>query len=91
MIDKSKFIPYIKEGLLKSGILQEKDKICTQDINDIRYGYPIYDKDYHAARSDILEFLKTKQIFPCGRYGSWRYMSMEDSILDGLAIAKYFK
>jgi len=26
-------------------------------------------------------------IIPCGRYGSWRYFSMEDAILDGKQVA----
>jgi protoporphyrinogen oxidase len=53
------------------------------DINDIKYGYPIYDSQYNRARGDIINELNRHNIIACGRYGSWRYFSMENAILDG--------
>lgn len=73
----------ILDDLRRIGLLGDKDKIMAQDINDIKYGYPIYDKNYNMARDTILKFLSKNKIIPCGRYGSWRYMSMEDAIMDG--------
>jgi len=89
-IDKSKIILRIKKDLKKVGLLTADTKIYAQDINDIKYGYPIYDKNYGPARERILGFLLNKNIIPCGRYGSWRYMSIEESILDGREVTKYF-
>ncbi len=82
-IDKDNITLRIKKGLKNVGILTDTDKICLEDINDIKYGYPIYDVNYRQARKEILEFLSQNNIIGCGRYGSWRYMSMEDVILDG--------
>jgi len=87
-IDKQKAIPHIIRDLKKIGLLPPKGGICTKDINDIEYGYPIYDQHYKTARGKILGFLKANDIIPCGRYGSWRYMSMEDAILDGKRAAE---
>lgn len=86
-IDKSGIVLRIKKDLRKVGILTQDDRICSQDINDIKYGYPIYDQNYQQARGEIVKYLRQNNIVPCGRYGSWRYMSMEDVILDGKAIA----
>jgi protoporphyrinogen oxidase len=86
-IDKSNIILKIREDLNKAGILTAQDKICIQDINDIKYGYPIYDKNYRRTREEILRYLVQNNIFPCGRYGSWRYMSMEDVIVEGRDVA----
>lgn len=86
-LDKDKIILRIKEDLKKTGLLIKEDEICCQDINDIEYGYPIYDHNYHFTRENILKFLLQNNIFSCGRYGSWRYMSMEDVILQGKKIA----
>jgi len=88
-IDKSKIILRIKEDLKKAGILTDNDRILVQDINDIKYGYPIYDAYYNQARQEILKYLTRKNIIPCGRYGSWRYFSMEDAILDGKRAADF--
>jgi protoporphyrinogen oxidase len=69
--------------------LTPKDKICAQDTNDIKYGYPIYDKNYVSAREKILKYLRGQNVITCGRYGSWRYFSMEDTILDGKEVAMH--
>ena len=82
-IDKSKIILRIKEDLQKIGLLKKENRISCQDINDIKYGYPIYDRYYSETRARIIKYLTSKDIIPCGRYGSWRYFSMEDAILDG--------
>lgn len=86
-IDKNKIVQRIKRDLIKVGLLSADDRQCCQDINDIEYGYPIYDKNYNGARGKILGYLEGKNIIPCGRYGSWRYFSMEDAIMDGKRVA----
>jgi len=88
-IDKNKILLRIKKDLKKVGILSRNDRICAEDINDIKYGYPIYDRNYSLARKKIIKFLAKNSIICCGRYGSWRYMSMEDVILDGKEVAEF--
>lgn len=90
-IDKSRIILRIKEDLRKVDILGAENQICAEDINDIKYGYPIYDHNYKTARSGVVEFLAKNNIIAAGRYGSWRYMSMEDAILDGKSVAESIK
>lgn len=62
--------------------------VRVRDVNDIHYGYAIYDARYQAARNAIEEYLRSMDIIACGRYGSWRYFSMEDSIRDGRRAAE---
>lgn len=86
-VDKHNLILKIKDGLRKSGVIGENTKFSAQDINDIKYAYPIYDANYGSACKAVRQFLKSNNIYTCGRFGSWRYMSMEDAILDGMQIA----
>jgi UDP-galactopyranose mutase len=88
-IDKSTIAMRIKEDLKKTGILSGDKNIRVEDVNDIHYGYPIYDREYKPAREKAIKFLSRHNIIPCGRYGSWRYMSIEDSILDGRDVLRY--
>ncbi len=81
-LEKKNIVSRIIGDLKKSGIVQQGRRIVACDINDIKYGYPIYDHNYRRAREKIIKFLLGNDIVPCGRYGSWRYMSMEDVILD---------
>ena len=87
-IDKNKTILRIKKDLKKVGIINYDDCIYVEDINDIKYGYPIYDKNYASSRKKILEFLLKNNVLSSGRYGSWRYMSMEDVVLQGKQTAE---
>jgi len=87
-LDKSKIISRSIQDLLKVNLLRSKSDILVQDTNDIKYGYPIYDFNYHRAREGILGYLGQNNIVSCGRYGSWRYMSMEDVLLDGKQVAQ---
>jgi len=86
-IKKNKVIRNIKNDLKRVGILNGDAGICCEQINDIEYGYPVYDRYCEGARRTILNFLSDKDIISCGRYGSWRYFSMEDVILESRRLA----
>jgi protoporphyrinogen oxidase len=87
-IDRDAIVPRIRQDLKDMGMLAGDAEICVDDVNDIQYGYPIYDAHYNQARPNIIKYFNQKRIYPCGRYGSWRYMSMEDAILDGKRVAE---
>jgi protoporphyrinogen oxidase len=88
-LDKKNITAHIMQELNKVGILNQSDKICVSDVNDIKYGYPLYDKNHNSAQETATQYLRQNNIIPCGRYGSWRYMSMEDSILGGRDALNY--
>lgn len=90
-MDKKKAAKRIVNDLKAAGVLDKDDKIVAEDVNDIKYGYPIYDFNYNSARAGIVRYLGSKNVIPCGRYGSWRYMSMEDAMLDGRRAAEALK
>lgn len=82
-INKKKIVQRIIRDLIKADILTEKERILARDVNDIKYGYILYDQNYQSSIERILNFLNKNNIYSLGRYGSWRYMSMEDVILEG--------
>lgn len=89
-IDKSGTLKSIIKDLNTVGILGKSDKVCCRHVNDIQYGYPIYDKNHSSARNLIEDYCLKNNVYLAGRYGSWRYMSMEDSLLDGKRVAAIF-
>jgi len=82
-LDKKQIITNIIRDLKSVNLISSLDEVCLQDINDIEYGYPIYDLLYKHSRDNAVGFLGENGVISCGRYGSWRYMSMEDAIQDG--------
>jgi protoporphyrinogen oxidase len=84
-------INYINEtiaGLQNLGFLKNDDGISVIDINNIQYAYPIYDFNRESALKGINEFLNEKSVFSVGRYGGWKYLSMEDALLEGRNVAE---
>ncbi|MBN3037905.1 MAG: FAD-dependent oxidoreductase [Candidatus Omnitrophica bacterium] len=86
--DKEYLSDRILEDLAKAGILSCADAIEVCDPLDIKYGYIIYDHNYKANIKTIQEYLNQHHVYLIGRYGRWKYMAMEDAILDGKNIAQ---
>ncbi len=78
----------ITEDLISAGILNENDAVLVSHVNDIKYGYVVYDSNYRDSLKILKDYLKENHIFPIGRFGKWKYMSMEDVIIDGKAVAQ---
>lgn len=76
------------EGLKMCGILKKTDSIIEKNYIEIEHGYVIFDKFREKILPDIFSFLEKNNIFSIGRYGSWTYSAMEDSILKGKEIAE---
>ncbi len=87
-IDKKNVVSRIIADLIKAGLISNRRNIVAEDITDIKYGYILYDRYYPRAIKDITAYLNKNDIDMIGRYGRWRYMTMEDTILDGKDIAK---
>jgi protoporphyrinogen oxidase len=90
-IDAEKSYENAIRGLIESGILKRGDKIVSKCILDIPFGYVIYDADRETALQPILKFLKKNSVLSTGRYGGWKYSTMEDAILDGREAAQWMK
>lgn len=61
--------------------------IATQAIIHIPHAYVIYDQWRDRNIGKILARLQSNAIHSIGRYGAWKYASMQESILDGKQMA----
>lgn len=64
-----------------------KNDIATEKVISIEHAYVIYDKWRDAHLPRLLSTLEDLQIYSIGRYGAWKYASMQDAVLDGQKIA----
>lgn len=87
-IDKEKAMPKAIDDLKRCGIISEESDIEVCLPIDIKYGYALYDSNRKHAVQLIKDYLERFGIYSIGRYGSWKYMSMEDVILEGKALAE---
>ncbi|MFC1623893.1 protoporphyrinogen/coproporphyrinogen oxidase [Candidatus Omnitrophota bacterium] len=86
-MDKEKAVVNTVRDLKTLGIIRDEREVEVSLPIDIKYGYVVYDKNRKRAVHLIKDYLERFNIHSIGRYGSWRYMSMEDVILEGREMA----
>lgn len=89
-IDKERLKQDIINDLIKRKWINTSSDIVGSNTIEIKYACPIYDFYYKDAVLNVSEFLSGCDIYPIGRYGSWRYMSMEDVLINGRETADLF-
>ena len=67
--------------------LTEKSILVQKDLN-IPFAYVIYDNEREKVLPKIFGFLKKHKIISTGRFGGWKYSTMEESLEDGLAASQ---
>ena len=80
-------IPDALRALAAAGAISSVDDVLFADLKEIRWAYVVFDHDYYSSVKTITTWLEAQRIWPRGRYGSWIYNAMEDSILAGREVA----
>ena len=75
-------------ALVEAGALTSTEDVVVADLREIEYAYVVFDDHYEEALGRICPFLEGRRIFSRGRYGSWIYNSMEDSLMAGREVAE---
>lgn len=83
-----------KNTLLKKAIFEtkkllsiEESHVLTEKIIDIPHAYVIYDHWREKNLTNLLTSLEASSVYSIGRYGEWKYSSMQEAVLDGKKIA----
>jgi protoporphyrinogen oxidase len=63
-------------------------EIVTEKIIVIPHAYVIYNFWRERNLPDLLNSLEQENIYSIGRYGAWKYSSMQEAILDGKKMAE---
>ncbi len=77
-----------KKDLIRAGILRTEGEIIVEHREQIPYAYVIYDKNRDRNFEIIQDYLRKKNIYSVGRYGDWKYSTMEEAILQGKEVAE---
>jgi protoporphyrinogen oxidase len=80
-------MPSVAQALSAAGAINSADDILFAELKELKYAYVVFDDHYYSATDTIMKYLESNDVFPRGRYGSWIYNAMEDSILAGREIA----
>lgn len=77
----------VVEDLIKAGILRNKGDIEVIRPVYISSAYPIF-LGRRKELDSFKQWLQERGILPAGRYGAWKYYSMEDCIKEGKRISR---
>jgi protoporphyrinogen oxidase len=77
---------HVQACLLKLGWIEKAQDVARVVRNQFPYAYPIHDLERGERVRRLLDFLQTKQVWSIGRFGAWRYSSMDDAITEALQI-----
>ena len=73
--------------LLRLGWIKNAQDVAHVARNAFPYAYPVHDLKRGERVRRLLHFLQTKQVWSIGRFGAWRYSSMDDAITEAFNIA----
>lgn len=65
-----------------------QDDIATYDIQTINPAYVIYKLGYQEHVGLLRSELAKRDIYTCGRFGSWQYINIDESLLRGKEVAE---
>ncbi|HZS37499.1 MAG TPA: FAD-dependent oxidoreductase, partial [Polyangia bacterium] len=83
----SDILPDVAQAMVAAGAITSADDILFAELKELKYAYVVFDDHYYGAVAAITRFLEQHDVYPRGRYGSWIYNAMEDSILAGREVA----
>lgn len=78
----------VTQALAASGAINGIDDVLFAELKELKYAYVVFDDAYYEAVGTITRWLESHAIYPRGRYGSWIYNSMEDSLMAGRDVAQ---
>lgn len=87
-LDRSTIAQNVIANLVRTKALGKHDPITVQTTREIKYAYCAYDKRRTAAARVVLQWLRSKNIVSCGRYGLWTYFWSDEAILSGKKAAE---
>jgi protoporphyrinogen oxidase len=77
------------DGLLRAGLLASRDDVTHARVVDIPYAYVVFDQPRRRVLRELVGWYLAHGVVPMGRYGTWDYLAMEDSLVHGREVAAW--
>jgi protoporphyrinogen oxidase len=76
-------------ALIACGLLRSRADVVLTRVLDIPEAYVSFDRERRQVLPALLRWYVERRVVPMGRYGTWDYLAMEDSLLHGRAAAAW--
>jgi len=81
-------LPDVADAMIETGAISSREDVLFAEMKELSYAYVVFDDNYYEAVATIMRWLEPQGIYPRGRYGSWIYNAMEDSMIAGRDTAR---
>jgi protoporphyrinogen oxidase len=78
----------VRQHLVELGFIRKASDIRLSARNHFTHAYPVHDLGREARVSRLLEFFKSRDVWSIGRFGAWRYSSIDDAITEALEVVR---
>jgi hypothetical protein len=78
-------------GLVAMGLLRARSDVVYTRVVDIPEAYVVFDRARRRVVPELLRWFLQRDVVPIGRYGTWDYLAMEDSLLHGRQAAQWIR
>jgi protoporphyrinogen oxidase len=87
-VDLSTMVSRVIEDLKHLGFVKSERDIIGHNVLELTPAYVIYHLEHRRDVDLLHEYLRARDIYPCGRFGDWEYLNMDASILSGKRAAE---
>lgn len=76
------------DDLIGAGVIRSAKNVLFAESRTIAYANVLFDRNCKEARQTVLDYLDTRGVVSCGRYGEWAYYWTDDAIESGWRAAE---
>lgn len=76
------------DDLVKAGVIRSEKAVLFAESREICHANVLFDQKREGARRAVLEYLESRGVISCGRYGEWAYYWTDESIESGWRAAE---
>lgn len=89
-VDRDALIRSSDQALRRHGLVPEDAPLASAHLELLPYAYPVPTRDRDAALAAVMPWLEEREIFPRGRFGTWRYEigNMDHAVKMGIDVAR---
>lgn len=77
----------VRAELHSLGWIERSEDVARVVRNYFPYAYPVHDLQRAESVDRLLKFLESKQVWSIGRFGAWKYSSIDDAITEAFRVA----
>jgi protoporphyrinogen oxidase len=74
-------------ALLELGLIRSEREVVVKKLLRIECAYVLFDHQHRRSVTALRDYFERRGVHSVGRYGEWKYSSIEDALADGRATA----